>query len=640
MVIYRKKHDHLQICDWCGTSIIPVDANTEYDDHLAECPVLLHFATWLSIPFLPRQHGDFPGRHSNANDGGVGKHGIGLRGTKRPFAEEKKGPNLKALFAKQRWESGGQFQNALSDGAAPSSTREGFDGGAGSEQLCSLHLNQQGGHDGTFASGECELEESSERKSGDNALKTTPVSVLVEDSTPQGAQAERLQTDRSTVGVQSAISAVAEGRIMAISGVECSKEEPGAGWQEEEHTDGRNADTSRANVPYGGGSRSSCPISLSSIQIQGCTGASLEIRDRCEKQQIAHSHSDVGGLHSLATPVPTHQKASPDPKQAGRRVDEDQQIQLQRQKLCVRLMDLTLRNPNVLCFLNTVFLTTFWVHLLCSDFNMMTWGKLTLPLQTLLLAEMAAPLCLRTHPLFQDMLEQWQVLRAHGQQDYGEFLCFYLGWLGTKLVSQAYQRRFLTDAGVVIAEENKGYAPILLHADLWQDLVLNPSFQTVIDRWTQINGMTTALTIASTLVCFEVCRFQNMQQNDDTSFDFASLTAYLTVFINACMDTARIPYRVVALVSYTGDSLHGHYTCAISYTNSFGEDRWLYHDDNKVPQVWQIIPEWYTWTVTHVWLVRHDRFASWMEPSRCSEPSAHSDIRAMALERVLSSLQT
>ena len=138
-------------------------------------------------------------------------------------------------------------------------------------------------------------------------------------------------------------------------------------------------------------------------------------------------------------------------------------------KLCVRLMDLTLRNPNVLCFLNTVFLTTFWVHLLCSDFNMMTWGKLTLPLQTLLLAEMAAPSCLRTHPLFQDMLEQWQVLRAHGQQDYGEFLCFYLGWLGTKLVSQAYQRRFLTDAGVVIAEENKGYAPILLHADLWQE---------------------------------------------------------------------------------------------------------------------------------------------------------------------------
>ena len=213
------------------------------------------------------------------------------------------------------------------------------------------------------------------------------------------------------------------------------KKSAGAGWQEEEHTDGRNADTSRANVPYGGGSRSSCPISLSSIQIQGCTGASLEIRDRCEKQQIAHSHSDVGGLHSLATPLPTHQKASPDPKQAGRRVDEDQQIQLQRQKLCVRLMDLTLHNPNVLCFLNTVFLTTVWVHLLCSDFNMMTWGKLTLPLQTLLLAEMAAPLCLRTHPLFQDMLEQWQVLRAHGQQDYGEFLCFYLGWLGTKLVS-------------------------------------------------------------------------------------------------------------------------------------------------------------------------------------------------------------
>ena len=72
MVIYRKQHDDLKFCDWCGTTIIPVDANIEYDDHLAECPVLLHFATWLSIPFLARYHGSDPRGRPNANVGGTG----------------------------------------------------------------------------------------------------------------------------------------------------------------------------------------------------------------------------------------------------------------------------------------------------------------------------------------------------------------------------------------------------------------------------------------------------------------------------------------------------------------------------------------------------------------------------------------
>ena len=68
-----------------------------------------------------------------------------------------------------------------------------------------------------------------------------------------------------------------------------------------------------------------------------------------------------------------------------------------------------------------------------------------------------------------------------------------------------------------------------------------------------------------------------------------------------------MPNRVIALVSYLGDSWRRHYTCAISYTNSFGESRWLHHDDNKRPQVWHEIPEWYTWNITHVWLVRKDK---------------------------------
>ena len=110
MVIYRKQHDHLQECDWCGQKIVPVNARTEYDDHLAECPVLLHFATWLSLPLHPVTHGDSTGRRPNGDVRGSGQHGIGLRGVKRTRPEEAEGSttniSIKDFFARQRLQRG------------------------------------------------------------------------------------------------------------------------------------------------------------------------------------------------------------------------------------------------------------------------------------------------------------------------------------------------------------------------------------------------------------------------------------------------------------------------------------------------------------------------------------------------------
>ena len=91
MVIHTKQHDHLQTCHWCGQTIVAVDANTEYGDHLAECAALLHFGTWFSIPLLPVTHGSSAGGHSHADVGSSRQPGNGLRGTKRTRAEEKEG---------------------------------------------------------------------------------------------------------------------------------------------------------------------------------------------------------------------------------------------------------------------------------------------------------------------------------------------------------------------------------------------------------------------------------------------------------------------------------------------------------------------------------------------------------------------
>ena len=250
----------------------------------------------------------------------------------------------------------------------------------------------------------------------------------------------------------------------------------------------------------------------------------------------------------------------------------------------------------------------------------------------------STPLGIRQHPLFVAGFQQWIALRSHGQHDYGDFLCFYLGWLSTNLVAQMFQRRYLADEGVIIAEKSDMHAPILLHSDLWRDQHGPKNLQTLVDRWTQVNGMTSALVIASKLVCLQLCRFQSMTLADRTSFDFGNLSIHLTVFTNGQVATARVPYRIVALVHYTGESWRGHYTCAVSFTDSFGRSCWLHYDDNRPPNVWYEIPEWFTWNISHVWMVRSDKFLEWHVPPGMM-PSSMPDARDAALERVLAGLQ-
>ena len=637
MVIYRKQHDHLQFCDWCGVAIVPVDAHTEYDNHLAECPVLLHFATWLSIPFVPLPHGSATRRHSHADAGGSGQPGHGLRGAKRSRDEEKEGITIKALFARQRIQSSRTDQNDVSHGHTGPETRERPDGTAIPEQLCALPLNSEGGHDCTSSTRECQLEKGSTAESGHHAIETTFVSIPDEDLDSKDLQVEGLQEGRSPLAIKSTIPIGAAGRVVAIPSVESREQEIGAGSQDSKHSHGRDVGDLGADSSSHRTTNSGHSIPLPAEQDQGRPSHSLEVGIGHEEWKDPQPPPVSAGELSVATGISEDQNASSGSVQDGRRFDENAQEQMNRGDLCLRLMQTVLTNDDVQCFVNTVFITVFWTHLLCSDFNSNTWGTYTGPLIRILMAETETPLGIRHHPFFGAGFEQWNLLRSHGQHDYGDFLCFFLGWLGTTLVAQTFQRRYLTDAGVVIAEKSAPHTTILLHSELWQDLACFPSFQQILDNWTQVNGMTSALVIASRIVCFQFCRFQSMIFADSSSFDFGDLTVFLTAFTNDQMATARIPYRVVALVSYAGDSWRGHYTCAISCTGPCGKAMWIFHDDNKSPQRWYVLPSWFTNTITHVWLVRSDKYVSWQIPQDTLD-SESSDPRASALEWVLAEL--
>ena len=223
---------------------------------------------------------------------------------------------------------------------------------------------------------------------------------------------------------------------------------------------------------------------------------------------------------------------------------------------------------------------------MCCDFNMGSWGLVTTAFLATLTDGIDSPLCLRSHPRLQAGFDQWQQLRGENattQQDYSEFLHYFLGWVSSKHVAQTISKRFSRAEEVIVEAKSDVHDPILLHFDLWADICTPKRFQHVIDKWHNTNEMLQALELASHIVCFQICRFLDTTTSDRTAFDFGDLKMYLPCFTDARLNVARTPYHVAALVHYSGNSRGGHYNCAVAILDKYGDLKWLFHDDNCKP---------------------------------------------------------
>ena len=126
--------------------------------------------------------------------------------------------------------------------------------------------------------------------------------------------------------------------------------------------------------------------------------------------------------------------------------------------------------------------------------------------------------------------------------------------------------------------------------------------------------MLQAIEQASHILCFQICRFQDATTIDRTALDFGNLLAFLPCFTDARLSIARIPYQIAALVHYNGNARGGHYNCVIAFLDKYGDLKWLFHDDNCKPVVWALLPEWFLFDVTHVWMIRCDEYHQWKQP--------------------------
>eukprot|EP00434_Breviolum_minutum_P036049 symbB.v1.2.031926.t2/scaffold3762.1/size52363/1 len=465
---------------------------------------------------------------------------------------------------------------------------------------------------------------------------TMPGAQCHADSGSEGHQIDGMQTRRSFVAIESSEQVGSAGCIVALPQVGPQDEILGGRHQDEQPSkEGPYADIG-TDLQAIGTSGSHCAVSCPAKQEQAGTRGTMEIGTGHEGSQVAQSHAFSGALQCVATGSDQTEASSSATVQTGRRSYETQQVQVDLSLYCNILSELILVNDNVQCYVNATFLTIMWTHLMCSDFNMGSWGDATTIFLAVLKDGESQQLCLRDHSMLQSGFDQWQQLRGENsatQQDYGEFLHYLLGWIHSRHVVQTTSRRFLRENEVIIAEKSDAASPILLHSDLWDQLIKPVQFQHVLDQWHTTNGMLQAVEQASHILCYQICRFQDTTTIDRTVIEFGNLRAFIPCFTDARLSIARIPYQITALVHYTGNARGGHYNCVIAFLDRYGELKWLFHDDNTPPVVWSMLPEWFLYDVTHVWLTRCDKYRQW------KQQTPETSTQETALAKVLAQLR-
>ena len=621
MVIDRKGRDHLSTCDWCGVSIVPTHANNEYDDHLAECPVLLHFATWLLIPLTPLPHEHRAGGSSQSNPGCAGSTD-GLRGTKRALDEET--PNhamgIKAAFDRQRSRTGepGPSQSAVDAVSTDPSSREGLKLSPPAEHLHPLPVDGLGEDGATTSPSQYNLEETKGKSS------SLPVPTSMTDSQPAATPDPRrhqglgFQEGGSAVAVKLAEQDSTSGFVLAFPQVGPHEEVFGTGCQGWQHRHERHDADSRADLQEDGKARIHHQVPCLAKQNDTSASHSIAIGTRYEGSSASQPADDFGKQQCMAADPSSSQATPSTPIPPRGRPHETCPEEIDRAGYCHIMRDILLVNDDVQCYVNATFLTIIWTHLMCAEFNMGSWIKETAMFLQIVMDGKDSPLCLRRHPLLQSGFSQWQQLcgeHAAFQQDYSEFLTFFLGWVSSKHVAMTSSRRFCRADAVVTAEKSHSNAPILLHSDLWADLCNPKQFQHVIDQWHHSNGLFQAIEQASHILCCQICRYQDTTHMDRTAFELGNLCIHVPCFTDDRLSLARIPYHTEALVHYSGNFKGVHYNCVISHLDKFGDLQWMFHDDNCKPVLWKMVPEWFLYDVTHVWMIRSDIHHQWKQPS-------------------------
>ena len=280
--------------------------------------------------------------------------------------------------------------------------------------------------------------------------------------------------------------------------------------------------------------------------------------------------------------------------------------------ICRTMLSLILSNDSNWCFANAATLAFLWATLSRAAFQLTDWGQHASMLRSLLCDHGGFETKLAQLPFFQALLAKWKFLAR--PQDAAEYTSFLLAGLGLPIFQQCWERRLLEQNEIKKFDSSGNFQPLRLQFPDDTEASSFFTLQSLINSWSQDNGMVAAVTHAPPLLCLQIDRAgqdmwgQMVKLTHRVSF-FRELR--MPVFTDSSLQCTSHTYIVVAVVAHMGNDLHtGHYQALMKAQVCDSTQvgiQWFIADDNvpMKPSFEEV--EMFVSNATLLWLCRLDQ---------------------------------
>lgn len=312
-----------------------------------------------------------------------------------------------------------------------------------------------------------------------------------------------------------------------------------------------------------------------------------------------------------------------------------------RDVLLKGLATLRLANDANWCYVNAAVLTMLWSFLSISTFTLDHWGSHATRIVQLLMQHDNEPVELSSIAFLQPIFAQWQNLGNQG--DPVEFLAHVMRGLNLTGINLSWEKRVQIGLLTEVVDESDAYNPLILRFDpaMLQDDSL--TLCQMIRDWSNQDGMLTALTHQTPLVCVQLDRNIRSGTGEIAKCDIPVNFHWgidLPIYDSDGLQIQWKTYRVIAAIAHLGHDTAGHCRTLLRVQmNATAREPHMFlltEDWLKAVPVWKE-PSWFLRNITCFWLGEWDQVALYDLPvsTSCHAPCPPTPARPVVIARDL-----
>lgn len=295
------------------------------------------------------------------------------------------------------------------------------------------------------------------------------------------------------------------------------------------------------------------------------------------------------------------------------------------------LANIRLANDSNWCYVNAAFLTILWSYLSLQTFDLDQWGSHAIQIAQLLYRSGSEPIELSKIDFLQPVFEQWQHLGNQG--DPVEFLAHLMRGLSFTGINLSWEKRVQIGLLTEVMDESDAYTPLILQFDpaMLQDDSLTLS--QMIRDWSNQDGMVTALTHQTPLICVQLDRHIRSGTGQIAKCDIPVNFHWgidLPFYTGQDLAIHWRSYRVIAAIAHLGHDTAGHCRTMLRVQmNSTAREPYMFlltEDWTQAKPIWKE-PSWFLRNISCFWLGEWDS----VDLHQFSEPALSHNTRLTAV---------